>query len=136
MDQPAAQPAQKQHIYRAALEGIAFAFVYGMQILKRMGVDLQVIRVGNDNLFQSRIFSETIANLTGSTIEVLDTTGAVGAAKAAGVAAGCFASIREAVQSAGVIQSYRPQDAIDAYREAYELWENDLMNQQNVTVTA
>lgn len=127
---------KKQHIYRAALEGIAFAFVYGMQILKRMGVDLQVIRVGNDNLFQSRIFSETIANLTGSTIEVLDTTGAVGAAKAAGVAAGCFASIREAVQSAGVIQSYRPQDAIDAYREAYELWENDLMNQQNVTVTA
>ncbi|MCB0672895.1 MAG: hypothetical protein KDC59_13195, partial [Saprospiraceae bacterium] len=72
----------------------------------------------------------------GSTIEVLATTVAMGSAKAAGVAAGCFASIREAVQSAGVIQSYRPQDAIDAYREAYELWENDLMNQQNVTVTA
>ncbi|MCB0601021.1 MAG: carbohydrate kinase [Saprospiraceae bacterium] len=126
---------KRAHIYRAALEGIAFAFVYGMQILKRMGVDLQVIRVGNDNLFQSRIFSETIANLTGSTIEVLDTTGAVGAAKAAGVAAGCYTSIREAVQTAQVIHSYRPQQHADVYRDAYELWEKDLMNQQNETVT-
>ena len=106
-----------------------------MKIRKRRGGDLQVIRGVNDNLFQSRIFSETIANLTGSTIEVLDTTGAVGAAKAAGVAAGCYTSIREAVQTAQVIHSYRPQQHADVYRDAYELWEKDLMNQQNETVT-
>ena len=48
------------HIYRAALEGIAFSFTYGMEILQDIGLDIDTLRVGNDNLFQSSIFCNTL----------------------------------------------------------------------------
>ena len=51
---------QRQHFFRAALEGIAFAFVYGMEAMREMGIPINTLRVGNDNLFQSAIFSSTI----------------------------------------------------------------------------
>ncbi len=51
---------------------------------------LSVIRAGNDNLFSSEIFSNTIATLVGADINIIDTTGAVGAARAAGVSSGDF----------------------------------------------
>jgi xylulokinase len=50
----------KAHIYRATLEGIAFSFVHGMKALEASGLDASVLRVGNDNLFQSKVFSQTI----------------------------------------------------------------------------
>ncbi len=116
------------HVYRATLEGIAFSFVYGMGILNEMGLNAQIIRVGNDNLFQSAVFSNTIANLIGSKIEVLETTGAVGAAKAAGVATGFWSSIEEAVKGGKVLLTYEPTNANGVYREAYQAWTNDLKN--------
>ena len=59
----------KGHICRAALEGIAFSFVYGMEILKSDGIDASVIRAGNDNLFRSEIFANTVATLIEQEIE-------------------------------------------------------------------
>ena len=44
----------KAHMARAAQEGIVFAFKYGMDIMNEMGIDIQVIRAGNANLFLSR----------------------------------------------------------------------------------
>ncbi len=55
----------KAHICRAALEGIAFSFVYGMEIMKSDGIEVKVMRAGNDNLFRSEIFSNTVATLIG-----------------------------------------------------------------------
>ena len=49
---------QSEHLFRAALEGIAFSFVYGIDILKNDGVNLSALRAGNDNLFRSEIFSK------------------------------------------------------------------------------
>lgn len=116
----------RAHFYRAALEGIAFSFVYGMGILQEMGLNLQVMRAGNDNLFQSAIFSGTISNLLGSRIEVLETTGAIGAAKAAGVAAGIYSSIREAMIGNQLVTAYEPTKNNDSYQEAYQQWYSDL----------
>ena len=116
----------RAHLYRAALEGIAFSFVYGVHILKEMGMKTQMMRVGNDNLFQSKVFSETIANLLQSSIEVVDTTGAVGAAKASGVAIGQYSSVEEALQNNKVIQLFEPIKDIGTYEEAYLRWEGDL----------
>ena len=64
-----------EHLYRGALEGIAFSFVYGMEILKNDNADIQVIRAGNDNLFRSEIFANTVASLIGHEIEIYNTTG-------------------------------------------------------------
>lgn len=118
----------RAHLYRAALEGVAFSFVYGMNVLKDMGLDVQVIRVGNDNLFQSNIFSNTISSLVGSRIELVETTGAAGAAKAAGVATGFYRSIEEAVQKTRALISYEPLDRAEAFEMAYLAWQRDLEN--------
>jgi sugar (pentulose or hexulose) kinase len=116
------------HLIRAGLEGIAFAFVYGMGILQEMGLDLKVMRVGNDNLFQSRIFAETIATLCQSKIEMLDTTGAVGAAKGAGFGAGLYGTLREALGSTPVVGGYAPLADASAYEAAYQRWLHKLSN--------
>ena len=63
----------KAHMARAAQEGIVFAFKYGMDIMNEMGIDIQVIRAGNANLFLSPIFRDALAGVTGTVIELYDT---------------------------------------------------------------
>ncbi len=92
-----------------------------------MGIKTDTIRVGNDNLFQSHIFSSTIATLSGSIIEMIDTTGAVGAAKAAGIATGYFGSVNEAVQNNEIVKEYNPEQPVEPYQEAYLGWKNELL---------
>ena len=116
----------RPHFYRAALEGIAFSFVYGMGILKQLGLNVQVMRAGNDNLFQSRIFSSTISNLVGCRIELVETTGAAGAAKAAGVATGISGSLSEAMKGNKVVMAYEPSNMTGPYEQAYHAWKADL----------
>ena len=114
------------HFFRAGLEGIAFSFVYGFQVLKELGLNPKVIKVGNDNLFQSKIFSSTVANLLGCCIEVIKTTGAEGAAKASGVGAKVYANLEESIKINEVEKQYFPTENIDEYKVAYEAWEDDL----------
>jgi len=110
------------HLYRAALEGVAFSFAYGINILKEMGLNVDVIRVGNDNMFQSKTFSTTLATMLGSQIEVVETTGAIGAAKGAGVAAGAYRTLEEAVSNIQPTIVYEPQYDRGLYAQAYSLW--------------
>jgi len=119
---------EARHLFRASLEGIAFAFVHGMQALQKMGIPIQMLRTGNDNLFQSTVFSETIATLMDVDIEVFETTGAVGAAKAAGVATGIFDSPEAAFgQNLSRIAQHRPQaDSDQASADAYGRWLDNL----------
>lgn len=117
---------KRPHLYRAALEGIAFAFVYGIDILKEMGLNMDVMRVGNDNLFQSSVFSTTIATLVGSQIEMVETTGAVGAAKGAGYGAGLYPSLQEAMKGLTIHGTYEPTGNKEAYQEAYTRWLDGL----------
>ena len=114
------------HIYRAALEGIAFSFVYGMEILKNDGVDITSIKAGNDNLFRAGVFSKTIATLSNSKIDIVETTGAVGAARAAAYASGEFNSIGEATATDKVQQTYEPDASAEKYQEAYQAWKKNL----------
>ena len=113
------------HMYRAGLEGIAFSFVYGIQLLKDMGFTIDVMRVGNDNLFQSTIFASTIANLVNCKITVVETTGATGAAKAAGLKTGFYKTLKEAIGSNGEVMTYHPQES-EEHEQAYQIWKLDL----------
>lgn len=121
----------QSHLLRASLEGIAFSFVYGIDILKNDGVDLSAIRAGNDNLFRSEIFSNTIATLVNTDINIIDTTGAVGAARAAGVSTGDFKTFDEAFSDNEHVMTYHPLKDKKIYAEAYEAWKLDLENQYN-----
>jgi len=116
----------KAHLLRATLEGIAFSFVYGITILKNDGVKLSAIRAGNDNLFRSALFSNTIATLIGVDIDIHDTTGAIGAARAAGVSLGDFKTFDEALSKNEQIATHTPLSNKQPYLEAYKNWEQGL----------
>lgn len=117
----------KAHIYRASLEGIAHAFNYGADIMKKMGIEINTLKVGNDNLFQSAIFSNTIASLLDCEIEVIDTTGAVGAAKASGIHLGYYKNYSEATSKKKTVRKYRPDHKnINAYKDNYRKWKKQL----------
>ena len=119
---------KKEHLYRAAIEGIAFSFVYGIGILKNDGVNLSAIRAGNDNLFRSEIFATTVATLVNTDINLLATTGAIGAARAAGVSNGDFKTLNDAFSDNEKVQTYHPLKEKQAYIEAYEAWKYELEN--------
>ncbi|TRZ42502.1 xylulokinase [Robertkochia solimangrovi] len=115
------------HLFRAALEGIAFSFVYGMEILAKDGANIQSIKAGNDNLFRAGIFSNTISILTNARIDIVETTGAVGAARAAAYASGAFKSFDEAVQTDKVQLQYEPDHSVlEQYKTAYNNWKQEL----------
>ena len=118
----------QSHMYRAALEGIAFSFVYGMEILKEDNAAIHVVRAGNDNLFRSEIFSNTVATLIGHEIEIYNTTGSVGAARAAGLTDGDFQKFGEKITKNDHIMTYVPLSDATPYEEAYEKWKKELKN--------
>lgn len=114
------------HLLRAGLEGIAFTFQYGLECLKELGFHAENMRVGNDNLFQSQIFSETLATLSGCQIDVYNTSGAEGAARAAAVGAGLKDSLKSYQPSLEKINSYAPLIDSDEYHNAYLSWKEEL----------
>ncbi|MFC4095212.1 xylulokinase [Euzebyella saccharophila] len=116
----------KAHLCRAALEGIAFSFVYGMEIMKSDGIEPQVVRAGNDNLFRADIFSNTISTLIGQEIEIYNTTGAIGAARACELHKGDFETFGKRIIDNDFVMKFRPSDDASAYKEAYQKWKKEL----------
>ena len=116
----------KAHLCRAALEGIAFSFVYGMEIMKSDGIAPQVIRAGNDNLFRSDIFSNTISTLIGQEIEIYNTTGAIGAARACELHKGDFKSFGKRIMDNDFVMGFKPSKTKNEYEKAYYNWKKEL----------
>ena len=116
----------KAHLYRAALEGIAFSFMYGMEILINDNFDPKLLRVGNDNLFRSDLFSNTISTLIDKEIEMFDSTGAYGAARAVGYDSTNFNSFSEKITKNDYVKSFEPQNQKAAYLDAYQNWKENL----------
>ena len=113
-------------VYRATLEGIAFSFIYGMKFIKNDNTPLHVIRAGNDNLFRSEVFSNTIASLIGQEIEIYNTTGAIGAARAASLHQNKLSALGTSIANNDYVSSYTPTNDNAAYVEAYAKWEQEL----------
>jgi len=94
--------------------------------MKDMGIDVSSIRVGNDNLFQSEPFSNTIATLMNSEIHVIETNGAAGSARGAGIGLGYF-SLHNAFDTLKELRTYVPQpEKYDTYKNVYERWLHQL----------
>lgn len=114
-------------VVRASQEGIVFSFKYGMEIMESMGMNIKVIRAGNANMFLSPVFRETLASIAGATIELYDTDGAAGAAKAAGIGVGIYASHNEAFASLKKIMTIEPDAKNQSqYETAYQEWKTNL----------
>ena len=111
------------HLVRAAQEGIVFSFCYGMEIMQQMGMDIRKIHAGKANMFLSPLFRDTLAGVSGTTIELYDTDGSVGAAKGAGIGAGIYKDNNEAFASLDKLQVIEPDAARrEEYLSAYARW--------------
>ena len=116
----------RSHLLRAAQEGIVFSFMYGMEIMQGIGMEIKKIHAGNANMFLSPVFRQTLADVSGATIDLYDTDGAIGAAKGAGIGAGIYRDNNEAFASLTQIGEVSPGTDADAVKEAYARWKNTL----------
>lgn len=113
----------KAHLARAAQEGIVFSLCYGIEIMVAMGLKINTVRAGKANMFLSPLFAEAFANTTGATVELFNTDGAQGAARAAGVGAGFYANTDESFKGLKVLERIEPQVELQkAYKDAYANW--------------
>ena len=113
------------HIYRAGQEGIAFAFRYGLDIMRENGMSPSVIRAGRSNMFLSHVFTEAFVNATNVPVELYDCDGSVGAALGAGIGAGIYGNAREAFADRKPLQVVGP-DKAGEYDVLYGRWKAAL----------
>jgi xylulokinase len=117
----------KAHIMRAAQEGIVFSFCYGMEVMQQMGMDIKKIHAGKANMFLSDIFRNTLAGVSGATIELYETDGSVGAAKGAGMGCGIYKDNNEAFSTLKKLAVIEPDEKnVAAYQNAYAEWKANL----------
>ncbi len=117
----------RAHIVRASQEGIVFSFCYGMEIMQEMGMDIKKIHAGKANMFLSPIFRDTLAGVSGATIELYETDGSAGAAKGAGIGAGIYKDHDEAFSTLKKLAVIEPDESNRAaYLEAYAEWKKEL----------
>ena len=113
----------RRHFLRAAQEGIIFAFNYGLEILREIGVSIATIRAGNANMFLSPLFREVFATVTDTVIELYNTDGSQGAARGAGIGAGVYSTPQEAFVGLQKINAIEPRKELNrTYKEAFERW--------------
>jgi xylulokinase len=116
----------RAHVIRAAHEGIVYGFKYGMDIMEQTGIKPAVIRAGHSNMFLSPVFRECLSSISNTTIELYNTDGSQGAARAAGLGAGIFTSQQQAFKGLEKIQTIEPDKSIqkpllDSFAEWKEL---------------
>ena len=118
----------KAHLMRAAQEGIVFSFCYGMEVMQQMGMDIRKIHAGKANMFLSDIFRNTLASVSGATIELYETDGSVGAALGAGIGCGLYKDHEEAFANLKRLQVITPDEhRVQEYQQAYAAWKEQLM---------
>ena len=117
------------HLIRSVQEGIAFSMCYGIEMLKDLGVKVKTIRVGNANLFLSMLFREAFVNTSGIDLEIYDTDGAQGAARAAALGIGYYSNEGEAFNNLKLITKLKPdKELVARYTSHYDEWKNFLPN--------
>ena len=113
------------HIYRASQEGIAFAFRYGLDIMRENKLAPSVIKAGKANLFLSPVFTHAFVNATGVPVALYNVEGSVGAALGAGIGAGIYKEIKDAFADTKPIELIEPTET-KLYDSLYENWKNNL----------
>ncbi|HMO62583.1 MAG TPA: FGGY family carbohydrate kinase [Ferruginibacter sp.] len=114
------------HLFRAAQEGIAFAFRYGLDIMKENGMVPTVIRAGRANMFLSDVFTQSFVNTLNVPVELHHCDGSTGAAIGAGLGAGMYTSEKDAFSGIQPLQLVEPGNAVSQYEALYQQWKKLL----------
>ncbi len=116
----------RSHLLRAAQEGIAYSFRFGVDIMAEMGIQTSIVRAGKANMFLSPLFRQTMANVLNARIELYDTDGALGAARGAALGAGIYKNAAEAFDHLTCLEAIEPNSEKEAVNEVYENWKKQL----------
>ena len=116
------------HLYRAGQEGIAFAFKYGLDIMRDNGMNPSVIRAGRTNMFLSKVFADAFVNVTNVPVELYESDGSVGAALGAGIGAKVFSDAKEAFKNMKLLETIEPNGKY-LYDKHYEQWNAYLLKE-------
>lgn len=117
------------HLARATLESVAFTMFRGLEIMQSIGVSADTVRVGNASMFQSELFCQIFADLFQAELQLYDTDGSLGAARAAGLGANLFTSPQEALSGLREIKSHTPNSNV--YQSIYANWNEQLERKLN-----
>ncbi len=120
------------HMARAAQEGIAFSFRYGLDIMRENGMKPAIIRAGRTNMFLSPVFAQAFVDVTGVPVELYETDGSIGAALGAGVGAGIFSNATEAFAQRKPMGLIEPSQG-HKYEPFYGAWKTLLEKQLHKT---
>ncbi|HTJ14587.1 MAG TPA: FGGY family carbohydrate kinase [Dinghuibacter sp.] len=112
----------RAHLFRAAQEGIAFSFRYGLDILRENGMRPSRIRAGMANLFLSDVFTDAFVQITGVPVDLYRNDGSVGAALGAGIGVKAFANESDAFSRMEPVRTVLPTGDTGAYERAYNDW--------------
>lgn len=113
------------HIFRAAQEGIAFTFRYGIDIMRGNGMHPSIIRAGYSNMFLSDVFTDAFVNATNVPVALYHTDGSVGAAIGAGIGSGTYKNATEAFSNFKPIKVVEPTN-VKVFNELYLGWHKSL----------
>jgi len=114
----------RAHIFRAVQEGIAFAFRYGLDIMRENGMKPALIRAGKANMFSSELFIEAFVNACGVPVELYSNEGSIGAAIGAGIGFGEF-NTENAFANLKPLRKIEPQKSQE-YEPIYQEWKKLL----------
>lgn len=117
------------HLFRASQEGIAFAFRYGLDIMRENKMNPSIIRAGRANMFLSDVFTKAFVNTLNIPVELHNCDGSVGAALGAGIGAGIYKHPKEAFSNATPLAVIEPDSTVEQYNALYEEW-NTLLQKQ------
>ncbi|MFA8451656.1 MAG: FGGY-family carbohydrate kinase [Bacteroidales bacterium] len=113
------------HLLKASIEGIAFSFRLGLDILNNQGIHFDKLKAPYANLMKSDFFTQTLTDITEIPIERSYTEGADGAARGAAVGSGnCNLS---EVFSSLETQALFTAKHNSSLQEKYEEWKEKLM---------
>ncbi len=120
------------HMVRSVQEGIAFAFRYGLDIMRENTIDPSIIRAGKSNLFLSNVFTQSFVNATNVQVEFYEGDGSFGAAIGAGIGAGIYNSATPFInrKPVGLVEPNHQ----NVYNELYHKWK-ELLNERLINTS-
>ena len=118
----------RSEMIRSAQEGIAFSMAYGIEMLADAGIQPARLKAGYANMYLSEVFSQTIVNAAGVSVDLLESDGAFGAALGAGLGLNYYKNEQESVAKIKQIKTINPiSSQVEATKEAYLRWK-ELVN--------
>lgn len=114
------------HLYRAAMESVAFSFRLGLDKMMVRGDNLELIRAGLANMFLSPLFCQIVSDVLKVPLEIYNTDGSVGAARGAAIGSGRY-TLETAFLNHRIMARYTPDNNnCELYDILYESWKTKL----------